>query len=105
VRFDSEYAFRTKVWVHASEKGTWHLITLPKKQASLIKTNTPKTNKRGWGSIPVMAAIGKTQWNTSIFPSNKDESYVMLLKADVRERENIRKGSMVNITLTIAIDL
>ncbi|MBN8543850.1 MAG: DUF1905 domain-containing protein [Alphaproteobacteria bacterium] len=105
MRFDSEYDFRTKVWVHASEKGTWYLVTLPKKQASLIKTNTPKTNKRGWGSIPVVASIGKTTWGTSIFPSKKDESYVMLLKADVREKEGIKKGSMVHITLTITVDL
>jgi hypothetical protein len=105
VHFDSEYTFRTKVWIHASEKGTWYLVTLPKKQASLIKANTPKTNKRGWGSIPVTAAIGKTTWKTSIFPSKKDESYVMLLKADVREKESIKKGSMVDIALMITVDL
>lgn len=104
MRFDSEYDFRTKVWIHASEKGTWYLVTLPKKQSGLIKANTPKSNKRGWGSIPVTAAIGKTRWQTSIFPS-KDGSYVMLLKADIRAKENIRKGSMVHINLTITVDL
>lgn len=104
MRFESDYAFRAKVWVYASERGTWYLIDVPKKHSKHIKDTAPKTTRRGWGSVRVKAAIGTTQWQTSIFPS-KEGHYVMLLKAEVRAKEHIREGSMVQLTLTIGVDL
>ena len=55
--------------------------------------------KKGWGSIPVVATIGKTQWRTSVFPYNG--SYLLPLKAEVRKKEKIVEDVTVKVTLDI----
>lgn len=55
--------------------------------------------ERGWGSHRVTVTVGKTSWDTSIFPDKKSGSYVLPLKADVRKKENIKKGHTINFDL------
>lgn len=90
---------RGKVWLYPGMAG-WHFLTLPKKQADGIRTRFAAV-KRGWGSLPVRATIGKTRWNTSIFPDKKSGSYVFPLKADVRKKEQITAGDVVAFTIEI----
>ena len=54
----------------------------------------------GWGVIPVMARIGKTEWTTSLFP--KDGGYLVPIKAVVRRAEGLALGDEPTIALTIA---
>lgn len=53
----------------------------------------------GWGMIPVMAKIGKTEWKTSLFPI--DGSYIVPLKVNVRKAENLSEGEAVTIRLAV----
>ena len=49
--------------------------------------------------IPVTAQIGRTEWETSLFP--KDERYIVPLKAAVRKAEKLEFGDTVAVQLTI----
>jgi len=75
-------------------------VTLPKKKAKTIK-EIFGVLARGWGSLPVVATIGKTDWKTSIFPDKKDGSYLLPLKADVRTREDIKEGDTISFSIQI----
>lgn len=55
----------------------------------------------GWGSLPVMATIGKTSWKTSIFPDKKSESYLLPLKAEVRKKEKIYEDQTILFLIKI----
>lgn len=59
--------------------------------------------KRGWGSLPVMATIGKTTWKTSIFPDKKRGAYLLPIKAEVRKKEEIEKDDMVALLLEVRL--
>jgi hypothetical protein len=59
-----------------------------------------KSQIRGFGSIRVRAQIGKTGWSTSIFPV-KDGTYLLPVKATVRQKEGIEIGDSVSVRLTL----
>lgn len=61
----------------------------------------PKVPRRGWGSIPIMATVGKTTWRTSIFPMKKDH-YFIPLKKQIRVKEDIRQGDFVTVSYHLA---
>jgi len=90
---------RSRLWLYPGPGG-WHFITLPAKNARVINIS-PRGMRRGWGSMRVKATIGKTTWNTSIFPDRKSKSYVLPVKADVRKKEAIKAGDTINFSLKI----
>ena len=89
---------RGKIWKYPGVGG-WHFLTLGKGTSSRIKT-LMKSQIRGFGSIRVKAQIGKTEWNTSIFPT-KEGTYVLPVKAVVRQREGIEAGDSIVIRLRL----
>jgi hypothetical protein len=56
----------------------------------------------GWGVIPVTAKIGKTSWETSLFP--KDGGYLVPIKASVRTAEDLKLGDSVKVVLTVGVN-
>jgi hypothetical protein len=90
---------RAKVWLYPGAGG-WHFVTLPRKQSAEIKARFSSI-KRGWGSLKVAATIGKTTWETSIFPDRQSGSYLLPVKADVRIKEGIGTGDIVSFTVAI----
>ena len=50
--------------------------------------------------IPVLARIGGTEWETSLFPKNG--LYVVPLKDAVRQAEGLDDGETVTVRLTVA---
>jgi hypothetical protein len=97
--FEPRYKMRAKVWLYKGMAG-WHFVTLPKKQSAQIK-KAFGSMKRGWGSLPVLATIGKTRWKTSIFPDKKSQSYLLPLKADVRKRERMIAGDTITCFIEV----
>ena len=87
----NQYKMRAKVRLYPGMAG-WHFLTLPKKQSDDIKARFGVT-ARGWGSLPVIVTIGKTNWETSIFPDKKAGAYLLPLKAYVRKKEKIAEGN------------
>lgn len=78
----------------------WRFLVLSKKDSEEIKTNFG-ANARGWGSLPVSITVGKTTWDTSIFPDKRSGTYILPLKAKIRKMEDIYDDSKVNFTLKL----
>lgn len=96
------FRIRAKVWLWPGKEACWHFITLPAKQSATIKERFGDSG-RGWGSLPVKVTLGKTSWETSVFPDTKRKAYVLPLKADVRKKEEIGKGDSVSLTLEMRV--
>lgn len=76
----------------------WFFVTVPAEQSSELKAISGFVTY-GWGVIPVAVQIGKTEWQTSLFP--KDELYLVPIKASVRKAENLEEGDTVTIQLKV----
>lgn len=94
------FRITAKVWLYPGDKANWHFITIPKKESKEI-TEKFKALKKGWGSLPVEATVGKTTWTTSIFPDRKSGTYLLPLKALIRRKEGLEAGDTINFTFTI----
>jgi hypothetical protein len=93
-----DYTVRAKVW--RWKGGSWHFVNLSLKQSAEIRRRFGST-ARGWGSIRVKVRIGETEWNTSLFPANKDKSYLFAIKANVRKAEDIGAGDRITALVHI----
>lgn len=93
------YKLESKVFVYPG-MSAWRFLALPKKQAQEIKTKFGARTK-GWGSLPVAATIGKTTWDTSIFPDKKSGTYLLPLKAKIRKVEGIFDDSLVGFSIRL----
>jgi len=89
---------RAKVWIYKGNS-PWHFVTIEKTVASEIKKQY-MWPRRGFGSIPVNVTIGKTKWKTSIFP-DKNKTFVLPLKKEVRLSEDIKVGDNVKFSLEV----
>ncbi len=91
-----KFHLKSKLWKYDGP-ASWYFITLTKEISEEIKfLNTVKV---GWGSVKVAAQIGKTKWNTSVFPSKSGE-YVLPVKAEVRKKEKLSPEDMVELTIS-----
>lgn len=81
--------------------GGWHFGHLDKKISTEIKDSQKNIVRRGFGSVKVQITIGKTTWNTSIFPSKKTETYLFPIKKSVRRDETIFSGDIITFSLRL----
>jgi hypothetical protein len=88
-----------KVWKYPGIGG-WHFLTINKTASARIKSMA-RLPRRGFGSIYVKAKIGTTEWKTSVFPT-KEQTYLLAIKADVREKENIEAGDTITVRITLS---
>ena len=73
-------------------------VTIPEEESSQIK-RVSRIATYGWGVIPVHVQIGKTQFQTSLFP--KEGRYLVPIKANVRKAEKLEEGDTVTIQLDV----
>lgn len=73
-------------------------VAIPAEQSQAIKEISNMVTY-GWGVIPVLVRIGKTEWKTSLIP--KDGLYLVPLKVDVRKKEKLEKGDIVQLRVEI----
>jgi hypothetical protein len=95
------YTIKAKVWLW-SGKGAWHFVTVPSDVSAQI-TEMFGYLKASWGSIGAKLTIGKTTWETSLFPHNKSGGYLIPLKAEIRRKENISLGDEVEILIEVKV--
>lgn len=93
------YSFNAKVWL-TEGFGGWYFANVPKDISQEIKDRFSSVVRRGFGSLRVTATVGKTSWNTSIFPS-KEGYYLLAIKAEVRKQENIQEDDEIMLTLEL----
>lgn len=80
--------------------GGWHFVTLSARQSFEIKGRFAEP-RPGWGAVPVVVRIGETVWRTSLFPDRKSGSYILAIKAVVRDAEGIRAGDTIVATVQV----
>jgi hypothetical protein len=93
------YTLSSKIWLYPGMAG-WHFITVPKKESAAIKKDFGR-HARGWGSLKVHATLGKTSWDTSIFPDSKSGTYLLPLKAHIRKKQEVEAGDRVTFSIDI----
>lgn len=76
----------------------WFFVTVPEEQSRDLKAISGFVTY-GWGVIPVDVRIGKTEWQTSLFP--KDGRYLVPIKASVRKAEKLEAGDTVTVRLDV----
>ena len=76
----------------------WFFVAVPAEQSEDIKAISSIVTY-GWGVIPVVVRIGKTEWQTSLVP--KDGLYLVPIKASVRKAEKLEEGDSVTIHLDV----
>jgi hypothetical protein len=58
--------------------------------------------RHGFGSVRVVATIGATTWQTSVFPDSKSGTYLLPVKKPVRVAEGLSSGAEVETRLELA---
>jgi len=89
--------FNGKIWFWRGP-APWFFVTVPEDESQDLKAISGFVTY-GWGVIPVLARIGRTEWKTSLFP--KDGCYLVPIKASVRKAENIAEGDAVTVQLEV----
>ncbi len=93
------YKSQGKVWVYAAEKAAWHFVCVDEKNSQAIKSKSK--NRTAFGSVKVIATIGKTAFQTSLFPDKRSGCYLLPLKKSVRDREDIFEGEVIDFLLSV----
>ncbi len=92
-----KYNFSEKVWQHSSVGG-WYFVSVPRSISKEIREML-KSEEEGWGRLKATAEIGKNQWQTAIWFDTKSNAYLLPLKAEIRKREHIEVGKIVEVNI------
>jgi hypothetical protein len=76
----------------------WHFVTVPDEESGALEAASPLVSY-GWGMIPAAAQVGRTSWQTALFP--KDGRYLLPVKTSVRAAERLQLGDTVTVRLTV----
>jgi hypothetical protein len=94
-----KYEFSGEIWRY-KPPGEWHFVSLPIEIAKEIRENL-KYQEEGWGRLKATAKIGSTEWETAIWFDTKMNTYILPLKATVRNKEKITVGERTEVILCI----
>lgn len=91
---ENPYKIKAKVWLYPG-LGGWHFVNVDKKISEKIRA------KYGKGMVKILARIGKTEWNTALFPESRSRAYLISIKKAVRQKEEILIGDEVKISFKV----
>ena len=92
------FKFTAKVWRYPAQ-AAWYFVYVADEVTEVIKKI--KNKKRvGFGFIPIEATVGKTTWQTSLFPT-KEGPYLIAIKAMIRRKEGIDDGDKIEVRFKI----
>ena len=92
-------AFKAKVWIYPGG-GTWHFVSIDKKDGLKVKKHQTGKLRRGWGAVKVEVTLGKSKWTTSIFPV-KDGTYLLPIKSEIRKKEGVFDTDIITLTIEL----
>ena len=95
------YSFKTVIWIYGGE-GAWHFATVPSEISSEIKEISAPI-KRSFGSVKIIANIGKSTWQTSLFPDGKTGCYILPIKKSIRLVENLEANKLASIKISLSL--
>ncbi len=93
------YDFSAKIWKHSSA-GSWFFVSLPQDLSSEIRKNL-KWQEEGWGRMKASARISEIEWNTAIWFDKKRDTYLLPLKAEIRQKAKLKAGDDIQLILWI----
>jgi len=97
----NKYELKGKMFLwSADSKTSRHFLPVDKSVAAKIKANFGRYAV-GFGSLPVRARVGDSEWLTSIFPDSKTNTYVLPVKKKIRKDQSIKAGDNVRFTIKI----
>ncbi|MFG1608426.1 DUF1905 domain-containing protein [Actinoplanes sp. NPDC049265] len=89
--------FESELWVWAARRDdSWTFVSLPVDESEEIRELVGGL-ARGFGSVRVRAAIGGSNWRTSIFPDAGRRCYVLPVKKAIRTAERLNPGDIALI--------
>ncbi len=101
------FKFRGKVVVWSSGydrenvASAWRFVPVPDNiSAKIVEMQKGKT-RRGWGAIYAKVKIGKTEWVTSIFKDWHRPIYILPLKKQIRQKEDLYDDKMINVQMGV----
>lgn len=94
------FTFSEAIWQHDGPSG-WHFVTVPAPVVDEIRARTAG-NGRPFGMVAVRATIGATTWSTTLFADTARDAYLLPVKAQVRRREDVGDGDVVEVTIASA---
>ena len=77
----------------------FYFVPVPEVQSKKIKAMAAQLTY-GWGVIPVLGKIGKTEFSTALIP--QDGVYYLPIKNAVRFSEKLEVGSEVTVSITLS---
>jgi hypothetical protein len=89
--------FRGPIWFWRGPP-PWYFVTVPPQECQAIKAIAGSVTY-GWGMIPAEVQLGKSVWQTSLWP--KDGRYIVPIKAWVRTAEGLLEDDEVTLRLII----
>ena len=95
-----QFKFKANVWLYPGET-PWHFISLPKKESAQVAAMQAGKPRRGFGAVKVKVTIGKTSWETSMFPEKRSGCYILPLKAPVRKKEGVMNGDTIRVIINV----
>lgn len=105
--------FTAVVWRYES-KGGWYFVSLPEEDSARIREMF-KSQEQGWGRLKVEASFDltgrlredkggqppRTSHKTAIWFDTKRNTYLLPIKADIRNDAGIDEGDEVEVTVRI----
>ncbi len=93
IRFDAE------LWESRPTQVPWVFVTLPIEAADELRFMTRSLPTVGFGTIKVRVTLGSDQWLTSVFPDKSSGSYLLPIKAKVRNNQGLVVGDRCTLVL------
>lgn len=87
------------------EKATYHLVSFIGDEAEALAGHAlmqklEMGRRRGFGSVKVTASIGDTSWNSSVFPQDKQSSWILLVSKKVIKAQDLAPGDEIAVSVT-----
>lgn len=75
-------------------------MTVPAADSARIRS-VLKAEEQGWGRLKADARIGGTAWTGAVWFDTKADAYLLPVKAEVRRKEGLADGDVVDVALTL----
>ncbi len=95
----ARYDFTAELWLHEGQ-AAWTFVTLPGDVSDDIEARTADRSI-AFGSVRVRVTVGRTEWNTSLFPDNNAQAYLLPVRKEVRRAELLNVGDEVALSLLV----
>jgi len=92
-----KFSFKAKLWIWPGVGG-WHFVNLPKDLAIKVRK---VAKPYGSGFVAVSVTVGKSTWQTALFPHRESDTYLLSVKKSIRKKEEIFEDDDLKISFVL----